>query len=115
MGEIIRTETLYKTDDPEHSEFAEYRFFRLDLDIVEKRRVYFVRGSHGWFDDREKRAVNPVQTLDPKEGLATLEEAEAAYEQQLHHCAKDGFVHSFSRNPDTPSGFSYRRLFNAPH
>ena len=103
-------ETLYKTAKPQELERAEYYQIRLVHELLQGQTVYFVREKHGWYDDRQKRAVHNITTLDPEQGFATYEEAKQRYDQHLHHRASEGFVHSFSIDPLRDPPFIYRLL-----
>lgn len=111
-------ETLYRVDprgktfvadDPKSISEMEYFQPHFDLEFHEGKQVFFVREKHGYFDDQQKRRVNPTDTLEPEEGFATEAEARKKYEQQLRIRASEGFVHAFSvRIPE--GGINYRIL-----
>ena len=110
-------ETLYRID-PRGMSFAElpateYYQPRIDREVINGKEVYFVRETHGYFDDQQKKVANCTFTLNPDEvaeGYPTWEEAEGRYEQQLRKRAKERFVHVFAFDPLTPTGLSYRLL-----
>jgi hypothetical protein len=98
-------ETLYRTDprgksfkpgDPTSISETEYFQPFFDSYFVDGKQVYFLRETHGYFDDKQKKVVNIVTTLAPEEGLSTVEEAWKEYEKQLSFRASQGFVHAFS-------------------
>lgn len=89
-------ETLYKTEDPEKQQGAEYYQLRLEQELLNGAWTFFVREKHGWFNGEEKRAVHHLSTLDPEEGFVTPKEAQQRYEMQLQQRVSEGFVHSFS-------------------
>jgi hypothetical protein len=102
-------ETLYKTDVPQEMEAAEYFRPHLDMEFINGAWVFFVREKHGWYDDATKRAIHHMTTLSPEEG-STSKEAEARYNQQVQFRAKEGYTHSFSIDPFSPSGMQYRKI-----
>lgn len=106
----MRFETLYKTDVPQQLSRAEFYQPQLAPETVNGKTLYFVREKHGWWDDASKKLVLHTTTLDPEEGFATLEDAEARYEQQLHHRASEGFMHSFFVDPANNLPVNYRRI-----
>ncbi len=111
-------ETLYRTDprgktfqpgDPVSISETEYFQPFFDSHFADGKQVFFVRETHGYFDDKQKKVVLVVTTLAPEEGLATAEEAWIEYEAQLRFRALQGFVHAFSVNIPK-SGMNYRIL-----
>lgn len=107
-------ETLYRVD-PRGKSFTkphecEYYQPRIDVEHCGGKPVYFVRETHGYFDDTAKRAAAITQTFNPDEPFETFAEAEKWYQQQLQRRAADGFVHVFGFDPFSPGGMSYRRL-----
>ena len=85
-------ETLYRTDARGKS-FAnpsdcEYYQPRIDSEFCDGKYVYFVRETHGFFDDSQKKMINRTETLR----------------------ASSGFVHAFAWDPMSPSGTTYRVL-----
>lgn len=101
-------ETLYKTDDPEQLEKAEYYQLHLETERLNGKWMYFVREKHGWFDTETRKPKDHRYTLDPEEGFDSFEEAQKRYEQHLLHRASEGFVHLFSIDPY--EGQRYRRI-----
>jgi hypothetical protein len=88
--------TLYKTKTPTTFEDGEYYRPDFQIEFNGEKRAYFVRETHGFWNNTEKRVVQVVTTLSPDEGYATHLEAWARYEEQVQRRIKDGFVHSFS-------------------
>jgi hypothetical protein len=103
-------ETLYKSDSPREFATGEYYQVHFDpeVDPATGKELFFVREKHGYFDDKQKRAVHHTTTFAPDEGFTTRKDAEARYKQQLAHRASEGFVHSFWLDPF--EGMRYRRL-----
>jgi hypothetical protein len=100
-------ETLYKTKTPEEVTVEQAEYYELVLDAKNKgdnRLIYFVRELHGWWDDDKKRNVNSWQTYGPEEGYTSFDEAFQRYQVQREARAKNGFVHSFSPEPDYYTG-----------
>lgn len=92
-------ETLYKTDNPEELDRAEYYQPRIDVEDVDGKPRYFVREKHGWFDPAAREAVHVVTTLNPEEGFEKYDDADAMYRQQQRHRAAEGFCHAFFADP----------------
>lgn len=90
-------ETLYKTKTPKPTSWRQ-EFFELSLgeQTVDGQLGYFVREMHCWWDGAANNSTLRVQyTLSPREGFATIEEAQARYQSQRMERARRGFVHSF--------------------
>jgi hypothetical protein len=89
-------ETLYKTKIPEPAIWRQ-EFFELSLgeQTVGGQLGYFVRETQCWWDSVANRTVRVQYTLSPREGFATIEEAQARYQLQRLNRARRGFVHSF--------------------
>jgi hypothetical protein len=107
-------ETLYRAD-PRGKSFetlseTEYYQPRIDREKSGDRYVYFVRETHGYFDDQRKKAESLTQTFNPEEPFETWDQAQHWYEQQLQLRASGGFVHVFTFDPMSPSGMRYRVL-----
>jgi len=107
-------ETLYRTDARGKS-FAnpsdcEYYQPRIDSEFCDGKYVHFVRETHGFFDDSQKKMINRTETLNPEEPFKTLQEAEGIYNAQLQYRASSGFVYAFAWDPMSPSGITYRVL-----
>jgi hypothetical protein len=92
-------QTLYKTATPTTFEDGEFYQVRLDFEFVQGAHTYFVRETHGWWNDQQKRLVHHLATLDPQEGYATFQEADQAYAKQVKFRASEGFKHSFQIDP----------------
>lgn len=97
-------ETLYRvnpigktfnSDDPVSILETEYYQPLFDFEFRNGEEVFFVREKHGYFDDQQKKLVNPVTTLDPEEGFTRADEAWKRYEQQLRYRASQGFTQAF--------------------
>lgn len=109
-------ETLYRTDARgksfENPSDCEYYQPRIDSEFRNGEYVHFVRETHGYFDDGQKKMVNRTETLNPDEPYKTIQEADERYNSQLECRASTGFVHAFAWDPMSPSGMRYRVL---PH
>lgn len=90
--------TLYKTETPQFG-FAEYYQPMVASAFVNGKLMYFVRETHGWFNDEEKRAVSVTETLFHQEGLELEMGAIKLFEEQVQHRVREGFAHSFSIDP----------------
>jgi hypothetical protein len=105
-------ETLYRHDPRgksfENLEATEYYQCRIDQESRERRHVFFVRETHGYFDDQQKKPANITETFNPEKPFENFAEAEGRYHQQLQRRASEGFVHAFSFDPFT--GIKYRLL-----
>lgn len=100
--------TLYKTATPQASVHdAEYYQPMIAVANVNGKSVYFVRETHGWFNDAEKRPVWVTQTLFHEEGLESHAEAAKLFENQVRHRVDEGFAHSFSIDPYTGMVYEY--------
>lgn len=100
--------TLYKTATPQTSvHHAEYYQPMIATAVVNRKLTYFVRETHGWFNDAEKRAVSTTQTFFHQDGLESHAEAAKLLEQQVQHRVKEGFAHSFSIDPYTGMVYEY--------
>lgn len=112
----MRFETLYRTDargktfDGFANPETEYYQPRIEVEYRDGKQAFFVRETHGYFDDQQKRPANITVTLSPDEGFSTLAEAERRYEEQLRYRASNGFVHAFAFDPFSPDRSSYRVL-----
>ncbi len=91
-------ETLYRTNAPEELERAEYYQPHIESKFHDGKWFFVVTETHAWYDDKEKKVVNHVTTLNPDatEGYAKIEEAWKSYDEQVRRRVSDGFVHSFS-------------------
>jgi hypothetical protein len=100
--------TLYKTATPQISVHdAEFYQPMIATAVVNGKSLYFVRETHGWFDDAEKRPVSVTETLFHHEGLESGAEAARLIEQQVQHRVNEGFAHSFSIDPYTGMVYEY--------
>jgi hypothetical protein len=88
--------TLYKTKTPTTFDDGEYYRPDFQMEFIGGKRVYFVRETHGFWNNTEKRVEHVVTTLSPEDGFTSYEEAFSRYEQQVARRVKDGFVHSFA-------------------
>jgi hypothetical protein len=105
---VAMFKTLYKTATPKVSVHdAEYYQPMVATAVVNGKQMYFVRETHGWFDDAEKRAVSVTETLFHQEGLESGMEAAKLFEQQMQHRINEGFAHSFSIDPYTGIAYEY--------
>jgi hypothetical protein len=106
------TRTLYKAKKPTSFDDGEYYQPTIDFQFLNGKQQYFVRETHGYWNDNEKRVIHVLTTLSPEEGYSTFQEADQRYQQQLQKRVGDGFVHSFSLDPCRLSGdyISYEYL-----
>jgi hypothetical protein len=95
-------ETLYKTKTPKPTAWRQ-EFFELTLgeQTVDGQLGYFVRETQCWSDGVANRTLRVQYTLSPREGFATIEEAQARYQLQRMDRARRGFVHSFTPRYDS--------------
>jgi uncharacterized protein YpbB len=107
----VRTETLYKSRTPHATEWRE-QFFELTMgeQTVDGQLGYFVRETQCWWDVTAKRTVRVQYTLSPREGFATIEEANERYKLQRRSRAQRGFVHSFIPCYETNKVTKYVRI-----
>jgi hypothetical protein len=75
--------------------------------VVNGKSLYFIRETHGRFDDEEKRAVSVTETLFYKDGLESGAEAAKLFEEQVQHRVNEGFAHFFSIDPYTGMVYEY--------
>jgi hypothetical protein len=100
--------TLYRSATPQTSVHeAEYYQPMVASANVNGKLLYFIRETHGWFDDAQKKAVSVTQTLFYEEGIESGTEAVKLLEQQIQQRVKDGFAHSFSIDPYTGMSYEY--------
>jgi len=101
-------ETLYKIRLPKPTA-SPHEFFELALgeQTVGGQLGYFVRETQCWWDSVAKRTVRVQYTLSPREGFATIEEAQARYQLQRLNRARRGFVHSFTPGYDATRKSKY--------
>jgi hypothetical protein len=74
------------------------------------RTVFFVRETHGYFDDTRKQLKNMTETFNPNEPFETWDEAQLWYQKQIEYRASRGFVHAFVFDPMSPNAVRYRLL-----
>jgi hypothetical protein len=114
MREPILFETLYRTDPrgKSFSDLAETEYFqpRIDREKRGDKFVFFVRETHGYFDDQQKKAESVTETFNPEDPFESREEAREWYEQQLRFRTANGFVHALAWDPFSPDRTSYRIL-----
>lgn len=99
--------TLYKTDTPQASPAAEYYQPMIATAVVSGKYLYFVRETHGWFNDAEKKLITSTETLFYQEGLESHAEAAKLFDQQVQHRVSEGYAHSFSIDPYTGMVYEY--------
>lgn len=90
-------ETLYKSKIPKLTAWQE-EWFELTLgkQTVDGNPGFFVRETQCRWDSTAQRMVRVQYTLSPREGFATVEEAQRRYDTQRMSRARRGFIHSFS-------------------
>ena len=108
-------ETLYKTKIPRPTAWRQ-EFFELTLgeQTVDGQLGYFVRETQCWWDGVANRTLRVQYTLSPREGFATIEEAQARYQLQRMDRARRGFVHSFTPRYDSTRKNKYVLIEIAP-
>ena len=108
-------ETLYKTKTLRPTPWRQ-EFFELSLgeQTVDGQVGYFVRETQCWWDGITNRTLRVQYTLSPREGFATMEEAEARYQLQRRNRARRGFVHSFIPRYDSTKKCKYVLIETAP-
>lgn len=94
-------ETLYRTKTPKPTAWRQ-EFFELSLgeQTVDGQLGYFVRETQCWWDGVANQTLRVQYTLSPREGFATLEEAQARYQLRRMDRARRGFIHSFTPRYD---------------
>jgi hypothetical protein len=100
--------TLYRSANP-HTSVMDGEYYQPLIDGVENggKIKYFVRETHAWFDDLQKKPINIVTTLSPEEGLDDVSKAHKIFDQQVEHRVKEGFRHSFYIDPFAPKHIGY--------
>lgn len=108
-------ETLYKTMTPQPAPWRQ-EFFELSMgeQTVDGQVGYFVRETQCWWDGITNRPLRVQYTLSPREGFATVGEAEARYQLQRVNRARRGFVHSFTPRYDSTKPYKYILIETAP-
>ena len=101
-------ETLYKTKFLKPTAWRQ-EFFELTLgeQTVDGQLGYFVRETQCWWDSVANGILRVQYTLSPREGFATMEQAQARYELQRMDRARRGFVHSFTPRYDSKKKNAY--------
>jgi len=101
-------ETLYKTKNLKPTAWRQ-EFFELTLEeqTVDGQPGYLVRETQCWWDGAADRTLRVQYTLSPREGFATIEEAQARYQLQRMVRARRGFVHSFTPRYDSTKKHKY--------
>src|SRR5262249_2688699 len=107
-------ETLYKTNSPKTFAQGEYYQPRLDHEIRDGKDAYFVRETHGWFNDSIKKPANITKTLSPDEGFSTEKEAWERYNAQVQKRVSEGFEYSFTLDPFNNPPYNCTRLVPFP-
>jgi len=102
------TETLYKTKTPQPTAWRQ-EFFELSLgeQTVDRQLGYYVRETQCWWDGIANRTLRVQYTLSPREGFASIEEAQARYQSRRLERARRGFVHSFTPRYDASKKCKY--------
>ena len=72
--------------------------------------VYFVRETHGRWDDHKKRVVYDKDSLMPPEGFRSFEDAEKSYCRERLTLAEQGFIHSLVWHPFADGHSEYRLI-----
>jgi len=101
-------ETLYKTKILKPTAWRQ-EFFELTLEeqTVDGQPGYLVRETQCWWDGAADRTLRVQYTLSPREGFATIGEAQARYQLQRMVRARRGFVHSFTPRYDSTKKHKY--------
>ena len=104
-------EYLFKTRNQAasmtNSGFYELRLFETQFDGV---RFYFVRETHGSWNDRKNRVVYDQDSLLPMEGFRKYREAKERCSQEHLTLAKRGFTHSLVWHPSVQKRSEYRLI-----
>jgi len=90
-----------------NSEFYELRLFETRAN---GERTYFVRETHGRWDDRKGRVVYDRDSLLPLEGFQKYEDAKERCSQQWLTLARAGFVHSLVWHSSVDRHSEYRLI-----
>lgn len=99
--------TLYKTATPQSIDNAEYYQPMVATAAMNGKQLYFIRETHGWFDDAKKKSKAVTETLFHQEGVESGTEAVRLFEQQIQQRISDGFAHAFSIDPYTGMTYEY--------
>lgn len=89
-------DVLFKTDAPTcMQELAEYYELCLFQQVVEGRRLSYVRESHGWWDNRAGRAIDDHDATLQSKAFEDYRDAFERYCRQRQLYIDRGFIHSF--------------------
>ena len=72
--------------------------------------VYFVRETHGQWDDHKKRVIYDRDSLIPLEGFRSYADAEKRYCRERLTLAKEGFIHSLVWHPVSEGHAEYQLI-----
>ena len=72
--------------------------------------VYFVRETHGRWDDHKKRVVYDRDSLIPPEGFRSYADAENRYCRERLTLAEEGFIHSLVWHPFSEGHSEYQLI-----
>ena len=90
-----------------NSGFYELRLFETK---VAGDPVYFVRETHGQWDDHKKRIVYDKDSLLPFDGFRSYGKAEECFCKERLTLAKEGFIHSLIWRPSTEGHSEYQLI-----
>lgn len=90
-----------------NSGFYELRLFEA---MVAGEPVYFVRETHGQWDDQEQQVVYDRDSLLSLEGFRSYGKAEERYRQEQLSLAKEGFTRSLVWHPFAEGHSEYRLI-----
>lgn len=116
MTDALYIETLYKTKALQPTPWRQ-EFFELSLgeQTVDGQLGYFARETHCWWDGAANHTLRVQYTLSPREGYATIEEAQARCDLQRMDRARRGFVHSFTPRCEANKKHRYVLIEFAPN
>lgn len=110
-------QTLYRTkmlddlaggDRPEDFANAEYRQLLLKSSRAASEGPYILQVNQGWFDERGKTAIHPRTLIE--EHFATWELARNSFDVNLARLVEQGYVHSYSFDPESEGHHRYEAL-----
>jgi len=105
------TETLYRTKNPHPLSWAQQCFeMAMGEIVVDEQTGYYVRETQCWFDAAKNRVIRIQYTLSPREGFATVEEAQKRYEAQKIFRARRGYVHCYNPRHEPARPARYMRI-----
>ena len=85
-----------------------------ELRLLEKtvggEPAYFVRETHGRWDNHKKAVVYDKDSLMPPEGFHSFVEAEERYCQERLALAEEGFIHSLVWHPFAEGHSEYQLI-----